>query len=251
MKNLFIVIAVLFSVLLTSCNLKTKSESSKKLIEVKEDMPKLNTLTAEERTAGWELLFNGKDLSGWKKYNGEEVTGWKVIDGILNNSGAGSNSGGDIISVKQDFKDFELYLEWKINPQSNSGVFYHAQDGLAGIYATGIEYQLIDGKGWPDKLAAYQLSGALYAMYSPQRAEVKPVGEWNSTRIVVKGTHVEHWLNGKKVVDCEMWSDDWNARREKSKWKDMTTWGNSTEGGIGLQDHGGLTQFRNFKIKRL
>ena len=247
MKNIFILLTILFSVSLTSCKTKSTSQSEKKQTEVK-----INTLTAAEISAGWKLLFNGKDLSGWKKYNGAEVTGWKVVDGILHNSGVGSDHGGDIITVTQDYKDFELYLEWNINAQSNSGVFYHAQDGLEdGIYSTGIEYQLIDGAGWPSEIADYQKSGALYAMYPAKEPKLKPVGEWNSTRIVVKGTRLEHWLNGKKVVECELWSDDWNEKRKQSKWNDMPNWGNAKEGGMGLQDHGGLTKFRNFKIRKL
>lgn len=247
MKNTLILMAILLSISLTSCKEKSNSDSLKKPTEVK-----MNTLTAEEQSAGWELLFNGKDLSGWKKYNEEEVTGWKVIDGVMHNSGVGSDHGGDIITVTQDYKDFELYLEWNINTQSNSGVFYHAQDGLEdGIYATGIEYQLIDGAGWTSEIEEYQKSGALYAMYPAIGAELKPVGEWNSIRIIVKGIQIEHWLNGKKVVECELWSDDWNEKRADSKWNDMPNWGNAKEGGIGLQDHGGLTKFRNLKIRKL
>ncbi|NPA37026.1 MAG: DUF1080 domain-containing protein [Chlorobi bacterium] len=212
----------------------------------------LNTLTKKEKDEGWILLFNGINLDGWKKYNGAEVTGWSVKDGVLRNSGVGSDHGGDIITKRQDFKDFELYLEWKINPKSNSGIFYHAKDGVADrIYKSGIEYQLIDGEGWPGKLHEYQYSGALYGMYPPAIHAVKPVGEWNVTRIIVKGNHIEHWLNGKKVVDCEMNSADWKERRAKSKWKGVDTWAASEDGGIGLQDHGGLTQFRNIKIREL
>jgi len=213
---------------------------------------KLNTLTKKEKKEGWILLFNGKDFDGWKKFRGGEVTGWSVKDGIMRNSGIGSDHGGDIITKRQDFRDFELYLEWKIDPKSNSGVFYHAKEDAADrIYKTGIEYQLIDGKGWPGKLHDDQYSGALYGMYPPSEHAVKPVGEWNVTRIIVKGNHIVHWLNGKKVVDCEMGTDDWSARRAKSKWKNISTWAESKEGGIGLQDHGGLTRFRNIKIKEL
>ncbi len=212
----------------------------------------LNTLTEKEKNAGWELLFNGNDFDGWKKFNGGDVTGWKVTDGIMSNSGTGSDHGGDIITKRQDYKDFELYLEWKINHKSNSGVFYHAKEGeVDRIYKSGIEYQLIDGKGWPSKIHDDQYSGACYAMYPPKNAEVKPIGEWNTTRIIVKDTHVEHWLNGKMVVEYELWGDDWNAKKKKSKWKNIPTWGVSAEGGIGLQDHGGLTQFRNMKIREL
>ncbi len=253
MKNLLFALSLIFSLSLMSCGGGTNKRAFDKKREIKEQKaePALNTLTAEEKTVGWELLFNGKDLSGWKKYNDGEVRGWSVKDGILNNSGTGSDHGGDIVTKKQDYKDFELYLEWKVNPKSNSGVFYHAIEGPGKIYESGVEYQLIDGLGWPYKIHADQHSGALYAMYAPEDNAEKPAGEWNTTRIIVKGPHVEHWLNGVKVVDCEMWSEDWYERKAKSKWKGIKEWGEAKQGGIGLQDHGGLTQYRNFKVRRL
>ncbi len=211
----------------------------------------INTLTKPEKKAGWELLFNGKNLDGWKKFKGGEVTGWHTQDGVLNNSGTGSDHGGDIITDKE-FKDFELYLEWKINPKSNSGVFYHVKEDVGNrIYQTGPEYQLLDDKGWPSKLKPSQYSGACYGMYTPQEAEVKPIEEWNTTRIIVKGTNVQHFLNGKKVVEYELWSDDWKERKANSKWKNEQHYGMAKKGHIGLQDHGGLTQFRNMKIREL
>jgi hypothetical protein len=252
MKILIVFLTILSVIAFSSCGQQGKKASSEKQTVSKEQTSAINTLSQQEKNEGWELLFNGKDLSGWKKYSGGEVTGWTVKNGILNNSGVGSKHGGDIITKKQDYKDFEFYLEWKISPQSNSGVFYHAKGGAkGGISRSGIEYQLIDGKGWPSKIHDDQYSGALYAMYPPSEHAVKPVGEWNVTRIIVKGPHVEHWLNGKKLVDCEMWSKDWYERKAKSKWKDLPKWGEEREGGIGLQDHGGLTQFRNIKIRRL
>jgi len=169
-----------------------------------------NVLTAEELAEGWELLFNGKNLDGWKFFQGGEVNrGWHVTDGILNNSGIGSDHGGDIITIKQ-FEDFELYLEWKIAPKSNSGIFYRVQEGdTKKIYETGPEYQLLDDKGWPTKLKDSQYSGANYAMHAPVGAEVKPLDQWNTARIIVKGSKVQHFLNGKKVVEYELWTDDW------------------------------------------
>lgn len=211
----------------------------------------INVLSKKEKDEGWQLLFDGKTTDNWKLFNDGEVKGWKVIDGVLRNSGEGSDHGGDIITKKK-FKNFILTLEWKISPKSNSGIFYHVEEGVVdAIYKSGPEYQLIDGKGWPDPLHKYQYSGADYAMYAPQNAEVKPVGEWNFTKIIVNGTHVEHWLNDRKVVEYELWSDDWKIRKSKGKWKNEPYYGMAKEGHIGLQDHGGLTQFRNIKIKQL
>jgi hypothetical protein len=209
----------------------------------------INTLSEKEKKEGWHLLFNGKNLAGWQTYEGKKITGWKVIGGVLNNSGFADVKGGDIITKKK-FKNFELLLEWKIAPKSNSGIFYHVDPKASKTMPeTGPEYQFLDDKGWPDKLHDDQYSGANYAMNAPQNAVVKDINEWNQARIIVNGTHVEHYLNGIKVVDYNLWDNDWKARKEKGKWKDCPSYGMATEGNIGLQDHGGLTQFRNMKIR--
>jgi len=212
---------------------------------------KMNTLTKKEVKEGWELLFNGKDMNNWEKFKGGEVTGWKIVNGELYNSGKGSDHGGDIIT-KKEFENFELTLEWRIDPQSNSGIFYHVQTGLTdAIYQSGPEYQLLDDKGWPTPLKAYQYTGSNYAMKAPHDVKLAPVGKWNKTRIVVRNPHVEHWLNGKKVVEYDLWTDEWKAEKAAGKWKDAPYYGISPKGHIGLQDHGGLTVFRNMKIREL
>jgi hypothetical protein len=237
MKHLIYLFMVLFSFSMAGC-------SSMKSTDI-------NTLSDKEKKEGWELLFDGKSLSNWKTFNGGEVTGWKIIDGILHNSGVGSDHGGDIIT-KKEYEDFELYLEWKIAPESNSGIFFHVQEGITdAIYETGPEYQLIDDKGWPAKLKDSQYSGANYDMHAPVNAEVVPIDEWNKTRIIVNGPHVEHWLNAKKVVEYELWSNEWKELKENSKWRDKPHYGAAKKGHIGLQDHGGLTMFRNIKIREI
>lgn len=215
----------------------------------------INTLSKQEKKDGWELLFNGEDLKGWKIFNGGKVQGWKVIDGILHNSGEGSDHGGDIITTKQ-FQDFELYLEWNISPLSNSGIFIHVQEKIVDrIYLSGPEYQLCDDIGVDKKRGTLrnknQYTASGYAMYEAQNPQLKPISEWNTTRITVKGSHVEHWLNGQKTAEYELWSDDWYAQKENSKWKDKPHYGMAKKGHIGIQDHGGLTQFRNIKIRKL
>jgi len=220
-------------------------------LAVHSNAQKLNKLSKEEKKAGWELIFNGKNLDGWKTFQGGEVAGWKVIDGVLNNSGIGSDHGGDIITLKQ-YQNFEIYLEWKIGPQSNSGVFIRVLEGdTKKIYETGPEYQLLDDKGWKKKISDSQYSGANYAMHAPVGAEVKPIDQWNTTRIVVNGSKVQHFLNEKKVVEYELWTEEWKDLKSKGKWKDKPLYGMSEKGHIGLQDHGGLTQFRNLKVREL
>lgn len=210
---------------------------------------KNNMLTVEEKKAGWQLLFNGQNLEGWKTFQGKEITGWKVINGVLNNSGIGSDHGGDIIT-KEKFQNFELSMEWKIAPKSNSGIFFHVNDKIGkAIYESGPEYQLLDDKGWPDKLHDNQYSGANYGMHAPKNAVVKELEEWNYARIIVDGTHIQHYLNGVKIVDYYLWDSDWNQRKSTGKWKDYPYYGMAKKGHIGLQDHGGLAQFRNIKIR--
>jgi len=241
MKNFtrFILAALLFA--FYSCN----SNSAK------QQESKINTLTEKEKNEGWELLFDGQSADKWKMFNGGEVSGWKIVDGELHNSGVGSDHGGDIIT-KNEYENFELSLEWKIAPESNSGVLYHVEEGKTrAIYESGPEYQLLDDNGWPTELEDHQYSGANYAMHVPLGAEVNPIDEWNTTRIVVNNPHVEHWLNGKKVVEYELWSDEWKELKENGKWADFPYYGASKKGHIGLQDHGGLTMFRNIKIREM
>ena len=211
----------------------------------------INTLSENEKKEGWRLLFNGKNLAGWKTFQGKEITGWKVIDGVLNNSGVGSDHGGDIVT-REKFQSFEFCIAWKIAPKSNSGIFFHVNEKIGkAIYESGPEYQLLDDNGWPEKLHDDQYSGANYAMHTPKNAVVKKLDEWNQTRIIVDGTHVQHYLNGIKVVDYYLWDADWKARKENGKWKAFPYYGMAKKGHIGLQDHGGLAQFRNIKIKEI
>lgn len=212
----------------------------------------INTLSRREKKAGWILLFDGKTILEWKLFKGGEVQGWNIKDGILCNSGVGSDYGGDIIT-KDIFKDFELYLEWRIDSGSNSGVFYHVEelDSVRRISESGPEYQLLDDFSYLARAELDQLSGANYGMEGTQNTNIKPVGYWNKTRIVVQGSHVEHWLNDVKVVEYKLWSKKWWKQKNSGKWKNSKFYGMSKEGHIGLQDHGGLTCFRNIKIRRL
>lgn len=207
-----------------------------------------NTLTAEERAEGVELLFNGNDLSGFRGYKQKTVpAGWKVEDGAVARVG----DGGDLVTDRQ-FADFELQFEWKIAPRGNSGVMYRVSEDLDKPYYTGPEYQILDNgahadaKNGPDRTAA-----ANYALNAPTKDKTKPVGEWNQARIVVKGAHVEHWLNGEKVVEYELWSPDWTARVKASKFNQWPQYGQAKSGHIVFQDHGDPVWYRNVKIKEL
>jgi len=212
----------------------------------------LNRLTDEEIEAGWKLLFNGYSTAGWRDYNmGEIGEGWTVEDGNLVALGKGGDIGGDVIT-EEEFGSFELALEWKISPEGNSGILYHVVEGdYPAVYATGPEYQIIDDLGFPEPLEKWQTTGANYGMHAPQKTKIKPAGEWNNSRIIIENDHVEHWLNGVKVVEYTLWNDEWNKRVAEGKWKDYPDYGRARKGHIGLQDHGSMIWFRNIKIRPL
>jgi hypothetical protein len=208
-----------------------------------------NSLSAAERREGFVSLFDGRSLQGWHGYgkSGQPVQGWKAVDGALVRDAAG----GDLVSDKQ-YGDFELRIDWKISPGGNSGIFYRGTESEPEIYRSAIEYQVLDNDHHPDgKNGRDRWASALYGLYAPAKITTHPVGEWNQTRIVVRGDHVEHWLNGEKVVDCTLGSPDWKARVAASKFKDWPAFGVARSGVIGLQDHGDAVSYRNIRIHEL
>lgn len=211
-----------------------------------------NTLTAQEKKAGWILLFDGKTTSSWKPYRINSTDGWEVVDGTIHNKDKanGVKHPADLITA-DEYGDFEFAFDWKIGKGANSGVMYRVVEGNGATYETGPEYQLIDDLGYPHKLNETQYSGSNYDMHPPGKHTAKPAGEWNTTKIVVKGAHVEHWLNGEKVVDYEFWTPEWQALKEKSKWKDAKDYGMAKQGHLALQDHGGGVWFKNLKVRKL
>lgn len=254
---LFFFLLLFFGViLLIECvGRKTKTESevqNESADTIMAQTEAMNRLTEEEIEAGWKLLFDGYSTAGWREYNMEEIGEcWTVEDGNLVALGKGGDIGGDIITDEM-FGNFELTLEWKISPGGNSGILYLVVEGdYPAVYFTGPEYQLIDDIGFPEPLEDWQRTGANYGMHAPQKAKIKPAGEWNSSRIVVDNEHVEHWLNGVKLVEYTLWNDEWNRLVAEGKWKDYPDYGKAREGHIGLQDHGSKTWFRNIKIKTL
>lgn len=216
---------------------------------------KHNVLTQSEQAEGWELLFDGSTLNGWRDYNGEELTApWFAEDGMIQAKGEGADEHGYIVTEKI-YENFELVWDWKIADGGNSGVLYHVVENpkFAVPYVTGPEYQLIDDHGFPEPLEEWQKTAADYAMYTPDYStiEIKPAGEWNTSKIVFDNGHVEHWLNGEKVFEFEAWSEDWFARKNSGKWENAPEYGLARKGAICLQDHGSAAWFRNVKIKEL
>jgi hypothetical protein len=213
----------------------------------------VNKLTPTEKKQGWKLLFDGKSLNGWRPYQNKKSDSWSVNNGTLHCKGSANDKSdlrADFITKRQ-FDNFEFSVDWKISPEGNSGIIYLFNEKEKAAYLTGPEYQIIDDKGFPQKLEDWQMTGANYAMDPAVGAVAKPVGEWNNTRIVVNRGHVEHWLNGKKIVDTQMWTADWQKKKTEGKWKDAPNYGTVKKGHIGLQDHGSEAWFRNIKIKKL
>src|SRR4051812_44594104 len=175
-----------------------------------------NTLTAAEKSAGWKLLFDGKDLKGWRVYHKKDVSPeWTVQDGAIALTKGGA---GDLMTV-DEFGDFELSLDWKISPKGNSGVIYFVKefDDAKDTYNSGPEMQVLDNEGHADGKTPSHRAGAIYDLVVPTNAVTKPVGEWNQARIVVRKGHIEHWLNGVKVAESSYGDDAWRATVAASK----------------------------------
>jgi hypothetical protein len=212
-----------------------------------------NTLTPSEIKTGWKLLFDGKSLNGWRAYQNKASNSWLVKEGIMYCKGSTTDKSdmrADMITDKQ-YENFDLSIDWKISPQGNSGILYMVTEEYKAAYLSGPEYQIIDDLNFPQKLEDWQKTGANYAMDPAPTAAPNPVGQWNTTRIVVNKGQVQHWLNGKKLLDFQMWTDEWKKKKTEGKWKDAPGYGVSKKGHIGLQDHGSEAWFKNLKIKEL
>lgn len=208
----------------------------------------MTSLSAQERAAGWRPLFDGRSLAGWRVYKSQsQPAGWVVQDSVLMKTKATD----DIISVEQ-FGDFELALDWKVSRGGNAGLFYRSTEEYVKVYWSATEYQLLDDPNARDGQNRLTSAGAAYGLYPAPADVVKPAGEWNSTRIVAKGAHVEHWLNGTKLLEYELWSPDWEAKVKASKFAVWPNYGRAKRGHIAFQgDHGGELSLRNIRIREL
>ena len=208
--------------------------------------PKPNQLTAEEQVAGWKLLFDGKTLNGWRGFKKKEPPkqGWVIEDGSLKK--VGGIQGGDIVSEEQ-FTDFELSWEWRMPGRANNGIKYFITEQRSS--AIGHEYQMIDDSVVKSPL---QKTASFYDVLPPKsETGLKPPMEWNTSRVIVRGNQVEHWLNGNKVLEYELGSEQVLAAVAKSKFKDVSGFGTKITGHILLTDHKDEASFRNIKIRPL
>ena len=210
----------------------------------------------------WIYMFDGKTTDGWRGYNKETLPKkWEVINGELTFNTELKlekdwDGGNDIIYYKEQFENFELYLEWKLPKGGNSGVFYHVQEGYNAPHNISPEYQILDDDGWEEinnaKLKNWQKAGANYGMHEPNISKkLNPSGQWNSSRIKHDNNKVEHWLNGKIILSFFKDSDDWNKKRNSEIFRDKTDYGKFKKGYIALQDHDTPIWFRNIRIKKL
>ena len=196
----------------------------------------------------WRSLFDGASLKEWRGYKTDKVpAGWRIENGTLTKD----KPVADIVTRDQ-FGNFELELDWKIGEAGNAGIFYRGTEEYDHIYWSAPEYQLLDDIKGEDNKSRLTSAGAAYAILPSPAGHLKPVGEWNRARIVANGSHVEHWLNGVKLLEYELGSPEWEAKVKASKFKDWPNYGRAKRGHIALQgDHAGTLAFRNIRIREL
>jgi hypothetical protein len=221
---------------------------------------KPNKLKSKDKKAGWVLLFNGKDFTGWRQCNGTEMPkNWTIEDNSMKvftgeGKNPGQGSGGDIIYSTRKFRNFELSIDWKASEMANSGIFFNVRE-VPGqpVYYAAPEVQVLDNEKATDNKVASHLAGSLYDIIAADPKTVHPAGEWNTIVITVKDGKVTHTQNGVKVVEYEMWTPKWDEMIANSKFKSFPgfTEGIAREGYIGLQDHGYAIWFRNIMIREL
>jgi hypothetical protein len=223
---------ILFSVILFYCGSVQSQEND-------------NELSPEEYACGWELLFDGHTLNGWKAYGGDVPKTWMVSENSIYCNGTRP---ADHIMTVGEYRDFDLKFDWKIQENGNSGVFYRLREGRPWGMLAGFEYQIQDET---DNLSK-KSTGSIYDVYAPSDdKQVNPAMQWNSGRIRVSRGFVTHWVNGKIVLHCELFSDEWNEKVSESKFKDNQYFGKSPFGHISFQNHGTQVWYKNIKILRL
>jgi hypothetical protein len=229
--------------------------------------PVPNTLLAAERAAGWRLLFDGRTFDGWRGlgYDSVPTAHWKIENGAIKKVPSGEiprmadgqpAAGGDLMTT-QTFTDFELSWEWKIGRAGNSGVKYNVSEELSmaaapNHAALGFEYQLLDDDLHEDNKVPSHRAGALYDLIAPNASKaLKAVGEWNVSKLVFRGNHGEHWLNGAKIVEFDLGTPRMDSLLAKSKYRSIPNFARRRAGHVVLQDHGEEVYFRSIRVRHL
>ncbi len=217
-----------------------------------------NALTEAEKAEGWQLLFDGQSLDQWKGYNKQNVgSSWQIDNGVLQLKVEGGSMDGNDIITKEKFENFIFQVDFKLSKGTNSGIFYSVKEvENEPIWFNAPEYQLIDDESYVAssglELTKRHLTGDNYDLQSSdENKQLNPIGEWNTAKIVVNNGHVEHYLNGKKIVEYNINSEEWANLVAGSKFSTYASYGKTSPGHIGLQDHGQEIAFRNIKIKKL
>ncbi|NIM48644.1 MAG: DUF1080 domain-containing protein [Gemmatimonadales bacterium] len=216
-----------------------------------------NALSDTEQAEGWTLLFDGESLAGWHGYNGGALESWTIEDCAIKSLGTEGNYGSDLrtdLVSDVEYTNFEFSIDWKITEGGNSGIMYGVieDEKYDAAWQTGPEYQLVDDVGFGSELRDVNKTAADYDMRAAAEDKpLRPVGEWNTSRIVVNGNRVEHWLNGVKVLEFERWNDEWESLKNASKWGEYPDYGTAATGHIVIQDHGSVFWFRNVKIREI
>ena len=195
----------------------------------------------------WKPLLDEQVVSNWRGYQRESMPdGWQMVDGALARVG----DAGDIITTDQ-FENFELRFDWKVEHGGNSGIFFSVGEDGAVAWHSGPEYQLLHNAGHPDGKAPITAAGSNYAVHPPIADMTRPVGEWNRSRLRVNRGHVEHWMNGMYLLSYQIGDTEWQRRVTDSKFSELPLYGQSRRGHIAIQDHGDPVWFRNMRIKVL
>lgn len=200
-----------------------------------------------QQAGEWVSLFDGQTIAHWRGFKMTTVPdGWAVVDGTITRVGRGV----DLVSREQ-YKNFEFEFEFKVPPGGNSGIMFRVTEDLAQTYHSGPEFQILDDAVHADGKNPLTSAGSNYGIHARTKPMSKPVGEWNQGRLIVNGNHVQHWLNGEKVVDYMLGSPEWAALVKASKFNEWPRYGREPQGHLVIQDHGNRVQFRNLRVRRL